>query len=85
MTEPTYAVVAGAAYDPFGPEPRAPIGSRVSLHPLDLDDTADIVLGRAKIVNIDKDGSFGPVHLWPGIWRVGLPDGTPRTSPSRRV
>ncbi len=85
MTEPTYAVVAGAAYDPFGPEPRAPIGSRVSFHPLDLDDTADIVLGRAKIVNIDKDGSFGPGHLWPGIWRVGLPDGTPRTSPSRRV
>ncbi|MDO5535716.1 MAG: hypothetical protein Q4F65_13835 [Propionibacteriaceae bacterium] len=82
MTSPEFATVTGPAYDNRGP--LSPMPGEVRFAPVRLDErTAPVHSGAVRTVRarFDRQGDLlhgappRPVELWPGVWRVTLPDG----------
>ncbi len=70
----TFATITGAAFAAYGP---AKTGAKASitLTPIYLEAGDEIVMGSERTIGAQPDGTFGPVSLWPGIWRIKLPNG----------
>lgn len=73
--------INGTAWDNSGNASGAQVQTgRIIFDPVSLDEATDIVDSARRVyADVKADGSLvkntgGPVKLWPGIWRVTLPD-----------
>lgn len=71
-----FATITGSAFDAYGPTRTGAKDASITLTPIYLATGTDIVLGHQRTINALPDGTFGSVDLWPGIWRIKMPDGT---------
>ena len=85
MADPTLALVTGRVWSPYSVDSTpAPLKhGRVVFTPLVLDESGHLVESdREEVGTTGGDGylrkadNLGPgVYLWPGLWRISLPDG----------
>lgn len=72
------ATVTGTAFRNTAPTtaPQGLAGHWVTFKPILLDETDAIADSKhTQRVATDVDGAIPPTHLWPGAWRITLPDG----------
>lgn len=71
------ATVTGTLYRNCGPDatPVPHSRGRVTAEPLLLDESVEIVHSRSLVQAVADAAGLVALHLWPGAWRITLPDG----------